>query len=155
MSAGMADIIAAHSDVGVDPQSWAPGATIRWACYSCGAVEEAPSRETTKPEWHGQHLAAELTKAGYGLVQDAEAAALTDAADWFANGEAAGIIAYEGPSNRGEVTDAYDAARKTPKLGSANAPRPHAPSILPACTARLGTAWPKPGAKGTPPAMTR
>lgn len=75
MSAGMAGIIAAHSDVGVDPQSWAPGATIRWSCYSCGALEEAPSSETTKPEWHGQHLAEELTKAGYGNVQEALLAA--------------------------------------------------------------------------------
>ncbi|MET4059972.1 hypothetical protein ABIB35_001517 [Arthrobacter sp. UYP6] len=64
---------------------------------------------------HPAHLAEKLAKAGYGNVQEAKAEALTDAADWLVNGEAAGIIAYDGPSNRGEVTASYDAALEDPE----------------------------------------
>ena len=114
MSAGMAEVIAAHSHVGVDPAS-TQSEPIRWACYQCEAVESQPGPRMTKAEWHGQHVAEELAKAGYGNVQEAKAEALTDAADWLINGEAAGIIAYDGPSNRGEVMAAYDAALEDPE----------------------------------------
>ena len=111
----MAKVIAAHSHVGVDPESWNLGAQARWCCHGCGALENNPHPDTTKPIWHGIHLAEELAKAGYGNVQEAKAEAFTDAADWLVNGEAVGIIAYDGPSNRSEVTASYDAALEDPE----------------------------------------
>lgn len=69
----MAEVVAAHSNAGVDPETWARwGAPIRWACLSCGAVEDVASSEQqtelTKSEWHGMHIAAKLAEAGYGDV---------------------------------------------------------------------------------------
>lgn len=77
MTKGMADIIAAHSHVGVDPESWNLGAQARWCCHDCGALETNPHPDTTKPIWHGIHLAEELAQARYGLL-DPLAAALAD-----------------------------------------------------------------------------
>ncbi|GAA3289187.1 hypothetical protein GCM10017708_11580 [Arthrobacter citreus] len=81
----------------------------RMGCV-CGGWDQAESAPS-----HAAHVAEELAKAGCGNVQEAKAEALTDAANWLLNGEAAGIIAYDGPSNRGEVIAAYDAALEDPE----------------------------------------
>ena len=78
MSAGMADIIAAHPghEIRLDDQLWVQvcfGCPWRYR-YSDGSGLEA----------HAAHVAEELAKAGYGNVQEAKAEALTEAADELA-----------------------------------------------------------------------
>lgn len=110
MSAGMADIIAAHQ-----PRFECYDDERDWIECSCRMSDnDVQWRGDTDAE-HAAHVAEELTNAGYGNVQEAKAEALTDAADWLSNGEIAGIIAYDGPSNRGEVVAAYDAALEDPE----------------------------------------
>lgn len=138
MSAGMISIIALHR------------MKVRFASgyeFHCSCGEAITD--------HLAHLAEKLTKAGYGNVQEAKAEALTDAADWLVNGEAAVIIAYDGPSNRGEVMASYDAALEDPEAWL----RERAAAALTVDPADLyreaQTAWRKPGAKDAPPAPTR
>ena len=120
MSAGMAGIIAAHEHLeGREAgQPWMRNKELAWC--SCGHDHGCwiDTGANDHPNWdafHAAHVAEELTKAGYGNVQEAKAEALIDAADWLSNGEVAGIIAYDGPSNRSEVVAAYDAALEDPE----------------------------------------
>lgn len=77
MSAGMADIIAAHSGYTVKmPRD--PHAPFLLACNGCGderPITKEIGKVRTTPERHAAHVAEELAKAGYGNVQEALVAA--------------------------------------------------------------------------------
>lgn len=111
----MAEVIAAHRPIFESMGGWDnPG---EWLECTCRA--EIPENDD---QWsgatdadHAAHVAQELVKAGFGDVQLAKAAALREAADWLVAGEAAGVIAIDRPSNRGKVSDAYDAAVEDPE----------------------------------------
>lgn len=111
----MAEIIAAHQSVWEcmggheDDRAW-----LECSCRNSIANDEDCWSGDTEAD-HAAHVAEELAKAGFGDVQLARAAALREAADWLVAGEAAGVIAIDGPSNRGKVSDAYDAAVEDPE----------------------------------------
>ena len=55
-----------------------------------------------------------ILSAGFGDVSEAHAESLERAAGWLDFGESVGNIGFEGPSNRAEVIDAYEAAIEDP-----------------------------------------
>ena len=94
MSAGMADIIGMHN--GFDTHWEARDRTQVWyvVCNGCHWRHDVAGRDAPA-ETYAAHLAEELTKAGYGNVQEAKAAALREAAKDLAK------IAYVVPGAAG------------------------------------------------------
>ena len=95
----MADVLRKHIEFTFDDES----RLFRCECGLWMADED-----------RADHLAAALSAAGFGPVQEARAEALEEAAAWLDNAEQVQNIAFDGPSDIGSLSAKYDAALEEP-----------------------------------------
>ena len=97
----------AAGQVACEPHHWVstnvPGLLARWViqCSLCGA-------------YNVEEMNAALSAAGFGPVQEARAEALEEAADWLDNADQCQNIAFEGPSDLGQLIAKYEEALEEP-----------------------------------------